>query len=328
MGISPDELTKKVTTSTHSGPDEDDNHLPSSPSDVPLSGTGALYILCAMAASPVLFQNSGSTISSETALPDYTLVVNSFISDPAMGAVGTENESLLDAVFFLGFYTLHTKPQITPANNGEFNNCLQRLSMLSAKLPSPTLRYHAHRLASTLLHLHPSEDVRLAYVKDTLEHCPYENLKGSAVGWLKDEILAACPDEKPEGENGPNVSIFATPAVIEVLAPYLWPEIQGTPHTAADYNAFQTLQIYYLALLNLLYLLISNTVIANNLHISRFIHDITTTFLVPLMEEASHFEAALLAGDLDYGNEEDGDARIAEMRLLTMNCGQVMEKIK
>ncbi|KAL9627906.1 MAG: hypothetical protein Q9164_007452 [Protoblastenia rupestris] len=328
LGVKLDELTDILATASSNSIDEDDNDLPSSPSDVPLSRIGALYILCAMAASPLLFHNSDSTPSSTVTSLEYTAVVNSFISDPAIGAIGTESEALLDALFFVGFYTLRTRPQINPANGEAFSNALQRLSMLSAKLPSPTLRYHAHQLTSMLLHLHPSEDVRLAYIKDTLEHCPYENLKGSAVGWLKEEILAANTGKKPDDEDVSRVSLFATSAVMEVLGQYLWPEVRASVYTEEDYTAFQSLQVFYLAILNLLYLLVANTIIADKLQTSRFIPNIVATFLSPLMEKARHFEAGLLSGNLNYGDQEEVDARVAEMRLLMMNVGQVMEKIQ
>ena len=328
MGVKLDELTGILATASNNSIDEDDNDLPSSPSDVPLSRIGALYILCAMAASPLLFRNSDSTPSSTITSLEYTAVINSFISDPAIGGIGTESEALLDALFFVGFYTLRTCPHINPTNDEAFNNALQRLSMLSAKLPSPTLRYHAHQLTSMLLHLHPSEDVRLAYIKDTLEHCPYENLKGSAVGWLKEEILAANTGKKPDDEDVSRISLLATPAVMEVLEQYLWPEVQASVYTEEDYTAFRSLQVFYLAILNLLYLLVSNTIIANNLQMSRFIPNVVATFLSPLMEKARHFEAGLLSGNLDYGDQEELDARVAEMRLLMMNVGQVMEKIQ
>ncbi|KAL9098477.1 MAG: hypothetical protein Q9163_005867 [Psora crenata] len=328
LGTKPEQLSDMLATSPSDGAEGDDDDLPSSPADVPLSRLGALYILCAMAASPILFQGAGTTPSLAPTLPDYTLLINGFVSDPSMGGIGTENESLLDALFFLGFYTFHARPQITPINDEEFNHALQRLSLLSANLPSPTLRYQAHQLASRLLHLHPSENIRLAYIKDTLENCPYESLKGSAVEWLKDEILAANTNNGPAEEAGSTASLFASPHVIEAQAGYLWPEIQGSSHTEADYKEFRSLQVFYLALLNLLYLLLSNPVTERNLGISRVAPVIATSFLRPLIDEAKHFEMALHSGDLDYADRGELDARVAEMTLLMMNAEQVMAKIK
>ena len=327
LSMKPDDLINLLVGNSENGLDEEASDLPSSPSDVPLSQTGALYILSEMVACPIFFQPAVSAPFPADILPDYIGVIISFISDPAMGGIGMENESLLDALFFLGFYTLHSRPRVTPPNDDEFNNALQRLSMLSARLPSPILRYHAHRLASTLLHLHPSEDVKLVYIKDTLEHCPYENLKSSAVGWLKDEILAAHNGEEGSAGHG-RVSMFATPVVLEILEPYLWPEVRKPSKTEKDYETFQSWQVFYLSVLNLLYLLITNTMIAGNLQISRFIPTLTTSFLDPLVEGARYFEAALGAEDPNVHDQEEVDLRVAEMRLLLMNCGHVLERIK
>lgn len=94
--------------------------------------------------------------------------------------------------------------------------------------------------------------MRLAYIKDTLENCPYENLKGSAVGWLKDEILAA---ESPNAAG--KKSIFATPAVLMTLTPHLFVDPKSLV-ADGDFTPFLAHQGFFLAVLNLMYLILSS----------------------------------------------------------------------
>ncbi|KAL8955339.1 MAG: hypothetical protein Q9193_006770, partial [Seirophora villosa] len=194
LHLTPDELIKTLTEPEDLS-NENPDDLPSSASDVPLSRPGCLHLLCATIASNLLFHA------------------------PSSGSIGTEPASLIDSLLFLGSHTFETSslPK-QPPNDDTFTNTLQRLSLLSANTPSAPLRYHAHILTSRLLHAHPDRNLRLAFIKDTLQHCPYENLKASAVGWLKDEIRAAAATpntgneqqgESAEGEGG---GIFTTPA--------------------------------------------------------------------------------------------------------------------
>ena len=250
--------------------------------------------------------------------------MNTIIPSPSDPSLAAETPALLDALFFLGLYILQMNPSIAPSSDEEFNTALQRLSLLSANLSIPSQRFQAHQLTSTLLHLHPSDEAKLAYIRDTLEHCPYESLKGSAIGWLKTEILSANTVDKPaEKGNG----LFSSPALLQLLASCLWPAITPSAYMEEEYVLLQNNLVFYLAVLNLVFLLLHNATIAENLGIREFTKQIMTQFVGPLMEKAKGFDAAFLSGDLEVEDEEVRDARAAEMRLLLMNCAQVVDKV-
>ena len=103
--------------------------------------------------------------------------------------------------------------------------------------------------------------MRLSFIKDTLQHCPYENLKASAVGWLKDEILMANPPGAPNTPNDSSTdettektvpSIFATPTCIATLALHLF-----LSPANMDKDEFYAHESFFLATLNLYYLLLT-----------------------------------------------------------------------
>lgn len=144
-----------------------------------------------------------------------------------------------------------------------FTKTLQYFSIISANTPSAALRYAAHLLTSKILHAHPNDQLRLSFIKDTLQHCPYENLKGSAVGWLKDEILAANPPRNSSAASRPSEDrniektdsgIFATPACIATLAPHLF----ISPNSIAAKDEFKAHEGFFLTALNFYYLLLCN----------------------------------------------------------------------
>lgn len=292
--------------------------LPSTASDVPLSYTGSLHLLSAMAAASALF-DVPTPLPKMRIFPEYTAILGNFIAEPESGGIGSEPETLLDSILFLGSFILSSQEATLPPNDETFTAILQRLSLLSANTPSPTLRYHAHLLTSELLHSHPSDHVRLAFIKDTLEHCPYENLKASAVGWLKDEILTA--DAHPHDHTNDSASIFATPTALTTLAPLLFPDLHSTdqPHEQG-YHSFRAHQPFYLAVLNLYYLLLSSQSLFPRLEIARLTenYNIRNGFLQGLSDMSKAFR-----GEIKNEDEES----LAELGLLDMTLEMVQHGV-
>ncbi|KAI4222382.1 MAG: hypothetical protein L6R36_006184 [Xanthoria steineri] len=245
---------------------DDSTDLPASASEVPLSRPGCLYLLCASYASAVLFRAPTTQLQAPSKSTFFSLL-GDFFGDPSSSTLGSESLSLIDSLLFFGHYTLQGDDLGSflerPENNPVFTKTLQYFSIISANTPSAALRYAAHLLTTRILHVHPNDQLRLSFIKDTLQHCPYENLKGSAVGWLKDEILSANPPRIPNAvsqsfEDG-NIekkesSIFATPACIATLAPHLF----ISPNSITAKDEFKAHEGFFLAALNLYYLLLCN----------------------------------------------------------------------
>ncbi|KAL8895657.1 MAG: hypothetical protein Q9192_003514, partial [Flavoplaca navasiana] len=244
--------------------DDESNDLPTSASEVPLSRPGCLYLLCASYASAVLF-DAPSKESPETENAKFFSLLGDFLGDPSSSTLGSENLALIDSLLFFGHYTLQSNDLRSflerPKNDPAFTQTLQYFSIISANTPSAALRYVAHLLTSKILHAQPNDLMRLSFIKDTLQHCPYENLKASAVGWLKDEILMANPpgaaktpnESSTEETNEKTVpSIFATPTCIATLAPHLF-----LSPANMDKDEFCAHESFFLAALNLYYLLLT-----------------------------------------------------------------------
>lgn len=236
---------------------------------MPLPPLGSLFILTAMMAASTLL-DVPTSLPALRIFPDYAAIICNFIGERSMSSIGSESEAVVDAVLFLGFFALSQRADLDPPEDSEtFVAVLQHLSILSAECPSPRLRYHAHVLAASILHAHPVDSVRLTFIHDTLEHCPYENLKGSAIGWLKTELLAA-----------PQTSVFLSPRTLATLAPHLFPN----PHPLVDQVQFRARLAFFLATLNLYYLLLSSAELYRQLDLQTLTprHDLRGTFLAPL----------------------------------------------
>ncbi|KAL8815842.1 MAG: hypothetical protein Q9223_005062 [Gallowayella weberi] len=258
----PTEVICRTVVEPETPTNQDSTELPSSASDVPLSRPGCLYLLSASYASRILFHASSDKTEYLTESAFFSFL-SDFLGPPSSATLGTEPASLIDSILFFGHYISektamkHFLEQ--SENESTWTETLQYLSILSANTPSASLRYNAHVLTSNLLHAHPNDQLRLSFIKDTLEHCPYENLKASAVGWLKDEILAANPSQpnpvdgqvSADGKSEKSNSIFATPTCIATLAPQLFvsPSNMSTEEFLAHENFFLAALNLYLLLL-------------------------------------------------------------------------------
>ena len=310
---------------------DEEQELPSSASDVPLSKTGSIYILATMAASSTLF-NSPASLPPLSLVPDFAGILASSLGDSATGSTGAESEPLIDAVLFLGFLIINLQTRIPSSGDSDnvFTNILQRLSLLSANMPSPVLRYHAHLLTSTILHLNPSENSRLAFIRDTLEHCPFENLKASAIGWLKDEILAAEKAEQSK-ETSAEDSIFTTSAALSTLAPFIFPNpdklMEGQSITDS-YATFQAYQPFYLAVLNLLYLLLSSVALSSRLQMAEVAkQNELPRFLDSLLQAAKRFQTDISHDESEYEDGQRKNDGTFGMELMTMTVEQAQHAL-
>ncbi|KAK0281534.1 YAP1-binding protein 1 [Friedmanniomyces endolithicus] len=324
--------------------DQDEAEPPASADEIPLSRVGAVLLYTAMQASAILYDTSSkstSTAASDeefTIFPDHQSLLKHCLSSPAHGSgtLGTEPEALLDAILALGLICLGRDSMGEPASDEQFNEYLQVTALLSSNSPSPNLRGHAHYLTTTVLRSQPDDDARLSFIRDTLEHCPFENLKVSAVGWIKGETIEANPPASTPGHlhQAPEFeakSVFATPFALESLAPYLFPSLHVDLISVPAAEAWQIFQLnlsFYLTSLNFLYLLLCAKHLHHSLSIAELWKNngVAGSFLQPLRDAAKRFGKAL-----DDGGEltdERTPGVIAELMLLDETIERVTNAVR
>lgn len=350
LSLSPHELLTTILKPSHSStepqPEEDEGAeddssttLPSSPSDVPLSTSGALYILTATLASPLLFHRHPNPTTPPIDLPPYPTLLTSLLPSPSSPSLGTEPPAFLDTLFFLGLHIWHQDRHTTPSTFP--TEALQQLTLLSSRLSSPRQRYIAHTLASGLLHSHPDASERLGYIRDTLQHCPYENVRAEGVGWVKDEIVDAATSiplsSTTKAEGGGPAAAAAAAAVF--LAPSLLPDLRlflfvspAANHEANEgedgeaeeetFATFQSLLPFHLAVLNLVYLIFSNAYIKTELNADAMSHTIRE-WIMALEKEVARWERQSQDGEAD--GEMGGI--VGEMEIVWVNCRMCLDKL-
>ena len=307
-------------------PGEEDEP-PNSASDIPLSKTGALLLYTARTIKQELYTH----VSSDDApflhiFPDHAAILKNYVGALGAETIGLEPEALLDALIALGLIAVEKNAVGEPADDEAFAEYLKTTSLISANTPSPSLRGHAHYLTSTILRSHPSSIVRLSFIRDTLEHCPYENLKATAVTWLKGETLEANANVPPEAQAQPSATshpeakdadsddanVFATPVALHTTAPFLFPDLTGTYDPAATSQDLAALFVqfrqdlgFYLAALNFYYLLLSAKALHPVLDVESLKRDskLEESFLGPLKEAVGRFKGALGEGGELVGGE-------------------------
>ncbi|OCL14716.1 DUF1760-domain-containing protein [Glonium stellatum] len=339
LGVSSEDLYQTIVDSRteEAGERSEENDPPASADDIPLSKTGSLFLFAAREISEALYESTPSD-TKISIFPEHAVILHNFVGSDSPSSIGAEPESLLDAILCLGLLALEENQIGEPLDDEQFAKYLQATSLISANSPSPTLRYHAHYLTSTLLRSHPSDVVRLSFIRDTLEHCPYENLKASAVGWLKGETLEATmpsavskashptdatrsPSHSPPEEQP---SIFATPVALSTVSPFLFPDLTHSVATPGglpeSWAQFRMELSFYLAALNFYYLLLT----ANFLHKILDVpglhegNDIGGSYLHPLRQAAGKFKEALTEGGELWEAEGEEGAKAGVMDLMIL----------
>ncbi|KAL2075077.1 hypothetical protein VTL71DRAFT_19 [Oculimacula yallundae] len=247
LGLSDFATLLDAIYNTDSQQSEHETEHPTSPSDIPLSTAGSLFLITSFIFSSVLFE-SKMTQPKLTIFPDHAKLVQHFIGTSGPANIGSEASGVIDAVLALGLWLENDNNFVAgPLEDQDFLQHLQSVSLLSANTPSPTLRYAAHVLTSSILHAHPVDRIRLTFISDTLEHCPYESLKGSAVSWLKEEIMTA---HTRKSEN-----LFASTVALAAAQPYLFPDTSSLAD-ASDEELLQELEQsfpFHMGVVNFLY---------------------------------------------------------------------------
>ncbi|KAF2628354.1 DUF1760-domain-containing protein [Macroventuria anomochaeta] len=294
---------------------------PATATDIPLSRTGALILYTARNVKQELYAAAqGDERTSIPIFPGHAAILKNFVGTLGPQTVGLEPEALLDTILALGLIALENNNVGEPRDDESFAQYLQTVSLISANTPSPSLRGHAHYLTTTILRSHPHDLVRLTFIRDTLEHCPYENLKASAVSWLKGETLEA-NGPHADTDDDAQTSIFATPVALQTVAPYLWPDLSShyastSVEVSDSWMQFRQELGFYVAALNFYYLLLQ----AQHLHEPLGVKALDVThYIGPLKEVAARFQKELgEVGELNAVVEE-GKAReqaLADVGLL------------
>lgn len=131
------------------------------------------------------------------------------------------------------------------------------------------------------------------------------------MGWLKHELLAITEEQNPSNSQ----SLFQSPSTISTLAPFLFPNPRVLHHLPSPYLSesrqaeFLAHHAFYLASLNLYYLLLSSPKLSIPLQISTLTSNfgLRQNFLQPLHEVIHSIFQRADADDADDDVSHGGD---------------------
>ncbi|KAF2000967.1 DUF1760-domain-containing protein [Amniculicola lignicola CBS 123094] len=346
LGLSNEELFKTILDPEKEKPGIPgaEDEPPNSASDIPLSKTGSLLLFTARRVQQELYDAGDKDDKIKVSIfPEHATIINNYVGIVGLQTAGLEPESFLDAVLSFGLVALEKNDVGEPIDDEEFTKYLQTVSLISANCASPSIRYHAHYLTSTILRSHPSDLVRLSFIRDTLEHCPYENLKATAVGWFKGETLEAnMPGQHSHGESPhshesePSQSIFATPVALSTVAPFLFPDLTSSfaskVEVSETWMEFRTEFGFFLSALNFYYLLLTAKMLHENLDIVGFHknNNIDEQYLKPLKDATVRFRKEFQnGGELSSVSDmEDVTTSLGDISLLEDVVGRVEKGVQ
>lgn len=111
---------------------------------------------------------------------------------------------VIDALLAINLIAITTKDIAGPAlSSTEFSSYLSPLIFLSADSPDAQVRNSSHLIVTKALSLHPDSKTVLSVIKTYLniwDVGPRLLLRGSAIGWLKDLIIARQQAESGESQ--------------------------------------------------------------------------------------------------------------------------------
>ncbi|KAB8360652.1 hypothetical protein FH972_024390 [Carpinus fangiana] len=198
--------------------------------------------------------------------PEHAAIVEACMDDSQT----LPSDEVIDAILALGLNATNSDKMGIQGHPEALYAYLLKITRISACSGSPRLRYLAHKLASTVLHSHPEPKNRLSFIIDTLAECPFDNLRESAVAWLKTETLSATGDTP-----------FANGEALREAAKHLFPDLRHEwdgERAGVKLNAIIDNNGFTLAMLNFYHLLI----LAQRLHEPLGIADLHHKVVSPL----------------------------------------------
>jgi hypothetical protein len=278
-------------------PPLDFDELPKTADKIPLQRHGALLLLAARSAANVLWP--GAATARVTVYPDLAVIFSNFIGNED---AQEQPQALHDALLTITAMSLHDQVE-NPADEKQYVDLVLSATTCSSRQVYNSLR----KIPSTIARAHPDELARFKLLRRILETDELVYARETAIGWLKDEILAAAE---------PKTTIFHDPGYFRVLFPIIFNVAKLESLAAASSsNAVvpflrftQTVAPYTHAALSLYYILLSSPQLRDKLELSKTQHAFQTKFLPQLKSTYRAFEGDLLQN----GGEGQIEAAIGE----------------
>lgn len=271
---------------------------PKSAEEIPLERHGALLLLAARSSAATLFE--GGETARIPIYPNMEVILSNFVgTGVADEAANEQAQALHDALLALTIISSRKEVE-TPADDEQFKNLLLALTRCSHRQTYNGLR----NIPAIIVHSNPSLTSRFNLMQDIMQKDELLYARESAIGWLKDEILAAA-NTSDEHDN-----IFIDPQHFSKISSALYntstfQSLDMSTGIVISWIQFsQSLAPYLHAALNLYYVIISSPQLRKRLEIENEYTLFRKNFLEPLKSICHEFEEDL--------TQNGGDGRIED----------------
>ncbi|OJD14214.1 hypothetical protein AJ78_05428 [Emergomyces pasteurianus Ep9510] len=268
-------------------PPLDFDDTPKHAKDIPIQRHGCLLLLAARSAADKLL-SSGQPVKPIPVFPDLALVFSNFLGegDSPYSTAMEEPGALVDSLLSLAVIA-SCNPISAPQHENEFDQFIIRLA---ACIRAPGFRSFSRmaRVPSIIFHNNPDPVSRFNLIRKILQSEELQYARETAIGWLKEELLAATAPNAPDQ----NRVIFTDPNHFATLFLRIYEPIPDdwlslrTATTEHLINAWMTftqhLLPYYLSILNLYYFFTQSPTLFKQLQIQKLHPYFGSKFLVPL----------------------------------------------
>ncbi|KAL1965758.1 hypothetical protein VTN77DRAFT_5258 [Rasamsonia byssochlamydoides] len=308
FGLNDGELLRIVSAPAEKQPPPlDFEELPKSPEGIPLERHGSLLLLAARFSTTVLF--SGQENVRIPIYPDLAVIFSNFI-DAHSGAALEQPQALQDALLALTVISIREQIE-EPVDDRQYEDFVLALTACSSRQSYNSLR----RIPSTVVRSHPSQIARFKLIRKVLESEDLLYARESAIGWLKDEILATQVEAEKDTATV-STNIFVDPHYFSVLFPLLFNSTElssldpSSSSIVVSWVRFsQLLATPIHAALSLYYILLSSPQLCKQLELGKTLRSFQTKFLAPLKSLCRTFEEDLTenggAGQIEAAVGED-----------------------
>lgn len=284
LEIKDDDLVQlaKLPAKDHPPPLDFDK-LPKTAEEIPLQRHGALLLLAARSAANVLWP--GAATARVAVYPDLAVIFSNFVGDKT---AEEQPQALHDALLTITAMSLQGEIE-NPADEKQYADLV-----LSATTSSSRQIYNSLRkVPATIARSHPDELTRFGLIRRVLEQEDLVYARETAIGWLKDEILAT------------ESSVFHNPENFRTLFPIMFNEAElGSLVESSDLvdpflRFTQTVAPYTHAAVSLYYILLSSPQLRDQLEVGKTQNEFQTKFLPRLKSTQRVFESDLTANGGD-----------------------------
>ncbi|CRG83657.1 hypothetical protein PISL3812_01012 [Talaromyces islandicus] len=323
LGIKDQDLVQIATLPAEDHlPPLDFDDLPKTADEIPLQRHGALLLLAARSAANVLWP--GAATARVPVYPDLAVIFSNFIGNED---APEQPQVLHDALLTITTMSLHNQVE-KPADEKQYADFVLSVTTCSSRQVYNSLR----KIPSTIARAYPDDIARFKLLRRVLETKELVYARETAIGWLKDEILAAAE---------PSATIFHDPDYFRVLFPIIFnvAELESLA-AASSSNAVvpflqftQTVAPYTHAALSLYYILLSSAQLRDKLELAKTQHAFQTKFLPQLKSTYRAFEGDLLQNGGDgqieaaIGEEMCHSGMARSVGVLSHVIDQVEEKL-